>query len=67
MSEVISLIGLVGGLALLIVLTLRGWNLFISAPLCALIVAFSSNIPVFTGDINFVQNYMARMYDSVLS
>lgn len=59
MSEVISLIGLVGGLALLIVLTLRGWNLFISAPLCALIVAFSSNIPVFTGDINFVQNYMA--------
>ena len=36
----LSMIGLVGGLVLLIVLTLRGMNLFISAPLCAVIVAF---------------------------
>ncbi|MEX1198617.1 MAG: GntP family permease [Pseudohongiellaceae bacterium] len=58
MSDIVSLLGLVGGLALLIVLTLRGWNLFISAPLCALLVALTSGIPVFLGDTNFVQNYM---------
>lgn len=54
----LSMVGLVGGLVLLILLTLRGWNLFISAPLCALLVALSSNVPVFTGEINFVENYM---------
>ena len=59
MSDVVSLVGLTGGLALLIILTLRGWNLFISAPLCALIVALSSGIPVFLGEVNFVQNYMS--------
>ncbi|WP_194757415.1 GntP family permease [Aliidiomarina indica] len=55
----LSMIGLVGGLVLLIVLTLRGWNLFISAPVCALIVALCSGIPVFLGDVNFVENYMS--------
>lgn len=59
MSDVVSLVGLTGGLALLIILTLRGWNLFISAPLCALIVALTSGIPVFLGEVNFVQNYMS--------
>lgn len=54
----LSMIGLVGGLVLLILLTLRGWNLFISAPICALIVALCSGIPVFLGDVNFVENYM---------
>lgn len=54
----ISMIGLIGGLVLLIVLTLRGMNLFISAPLCALVVGLSSGIPLFTGDLNFVQTYM---------
>lgn len=54
----ISMIGLVGGLLLLIVLTLRGMNLFISAPLCALIVGVSSGIPLFTGELNFVETYM---------
>ncbi|RUO36992.1 citrate transporter [Aliidiomarina shirensis] len=54
----LSMIGLVGGLILLILLTLRGWNLFISAPVCALIVALCSGIPVFLGDVNFVENYM---------
>lgn len=54
----LSMIGLVGGLILLILLTLRGWNLFISAPICALIVALCSGIPVFLGDVNFVENYM---------
>jgi H+/gluconate symporter-like permease len=54
----LSLIGLVGGLLLLIVLTIRGMNLFIAAPLCALIVALTSGIPVFIGEINFVNAYM---------
>lgn len=59
MSDVVSLVGLVGGLALLILLTLRGWNLFISAPICALIVALTSGIPIFLAEQNFVQSYMA--------
>jgi H+/gluconate symporter-like permease len=59
MSDAVSLIGLVGGLALLILLTLRGWNLFISAPICALIVALTSGIPVFMAEQNFVQSYMS--------
>ncbi len=54
----LSMLGLVGGLALLIILTLRGWNLFISAPLCALFVAITAQVPVFIGDINFVDSYM---------
>ncbi|MBC3764653.1 GntP family permease [Neptunicella marina] len=55
----LSLLGLVGGLILLIWLTIRGMNLFIAAPFCALIVALSSNMPVFIGDTNFVATYMA--------
>ncbi|RUO63367.1 H+/gluconate symporter [Pseudidiomarina planktonica] len=54
----LSMIGLIGGLVLLIILTLRGMNLFISAPLCALLVALSSQVPIFQGDINFVNAYM---------
>src|SRR5690554_3926646 len=54
----LSMIGLIGGLALLIILTLRGMNLFISAPLCALVVALTSHVPLFVGDTNFVADYM---------
>ena len=54
----LSMLGLVGGLVLLIILTLRGWNLFISAPLCALLVAVTANVPIFVGDINYVESYM---------
>ncbi len=42
----LSLIGLVGALALLIVLTIRGMNLFVATPLCALIVALTSGLPL---------------------
>ena len=42
----LSMIGLVGGLALLIVLTIRGVNILIAAPLCALLVALTSGIPM---------------------
>jgi H+/gluconate symporter-like permease len=54
----LSMIGLIGGLVLLIVLTLRGMNLFISAPLCAVVVALSSGVPLFQGEVNFVSAYM---------
>ncbi|MEG3767470.1 GntP family permease [Alteromonas sp. 14N.309.X.WAT.G.H12] len=55
----ISMFGLTGGLALLIILTIRGMNLFIAAPLCALIVAVSSNIPLISGEESFVTLYMS--------
>ncbi|MGY6517761.1 MAG: GntP family permease [Lysobacteraceae bacterium] len=42
----LSLIGLLGALLLLIVLTIRGMNLFIATPLCALIVALTSGLPL---------------------
>jgi H+/gluconate symporter-like permease len=54
----LSMIGLIGGLTLLIVLTLRGMNLFISAPLCAVLVALCSNVALFQGEVNFVSAYM---------
>lgn len=54
----LSMIGLIGGLVLLIVLTLRGMNLFISAPLCAVVVALTSGVPLFQGEVNFVSTYM---------
>jgi len=42
----LSLIGLLVGLALLIVLAMRGVNLFIATPLCAAVVALSSGLPL---------------------
>lgn len=56
----LGLIGLIGGLLLLTLLALRGWNLFIAAPLCALIVCLSGGISIFPGDAEhaFVTTYM---------
>ncbi len=54
----LSILGLVGGLFLLIYLTIRGMNLFIAAPLCALIVALANGLPIFLGEVNFVAAYM---------
>ena len=54
----LSMTGLIAGLLLLVVLTIRGMNLFIAAPLCALLVALTNGIPVFTGEANFVGLYM---------
>jgi H+/gluconate symporter-like permease len=42
----LSLVGLVAGLTLLIVLTMRGMNLFIATPLCALLVALCGSLPL---------------------
>lgn len=56
----LSSVGLILALIALIVLTLRGVNLFISAPLCALAVAFSSDIALFPNaeEVDFVSGYM---------
>jgi H+/gluconate symporter-like permease len=52
--------GLLAGLLLLIVLTMRGFNLFILAPLCALLVAITNGIPFWqtTGGTDFIHGYM---------
>ncbi|MDQ0247784.1 H+/gluconate symporter-like permease [Bacillus fengqiuensis] len=59
----ISMIGLIGGLVLLTVLTMRGMNLLIVAPLSALFVAVLNGLPLFPqlaaeGEANFLTNYM---------
>ena len=59
----LSMIGLIGGLILLIVLTMKGMNLLVVAPLCALFMAVLSGIPLFPqlvgeGEVNLVGNYM---------
>ena len=57
----LSFFGLIGALLLLIGLTLRGMNLFISAPLCAILVAVTNQIPVFPQleqSISFLTGYM---------
>lgn len=59
----IGMIGLFGGLALLIYLTMRGMNLLIAAPITALLVALFNGLPVFPqlapeGAANFLTNYM---------
>ncbi|MDQ0337917.1 H+/gluconate symporter-like permease [Caldalkalibacillus uzonensis] len=59
----LSMIGLIGGLALLILLTMRGMNLLIAAPLCALFLAVFSGIPLFPqlaeeGEASLVGSYM---------
>ena len=57
-----SLIGVLLGLGLLIWLTLRNWNLLLAAPLCALVVALTSQLPLFPqladGNANWLGSYM---------
>ncbi|WP_347552093.1 GntP family permease [Pseudalkalibacillus hwajinpoensis] len=59
----LSMIGLIGGLFLLIYLTMKGMNLLVAGPLCAVVVAVLSGLPLFPqlvseGAPNFVGNYM---------
>lgn len=56
----LGLFGLLLGLLLLIVLTMRGFNLFITAPLCALLVAATNGIPFWhvADKVDFVHGYM---------
>lgn len=68
----LSMIGLIGGLALLIYLTMKGMNLLVAGPLCALFVAVLSGLPLFPqlaadGEANFVGNYMTGFSSFVTS
>ena len=59
----LAMLGLLGALALLIVLTLRGMNLFVATPLCALLVALTSGVALVEplaaqGQPNLVGAYM---------
>lgn len=68
----LSMIGLVGGLALLIYLTMRGMNLLVVGPLSAIFVAVLSGMPLFPqlageGEANLVGNYMAGFSGFVTS
>lgn len=60
----LSLIGLLAGLGLLILLTMRGMSLFVATPLCGLLVALSSGLPLLPpladeAGTDLVSRYMA--------
>jgi len=66
----LSLIGLLAALALLILLTVRGMNLFIATPLCALLIALSSGIALLPalaadGHTNLLDAYMGGFSDFI--
>ncbi len=68
----LSMIGLIGGLLLLIYLTMKGMNLLVAGPLCAIVVAVLSGLPLFPqlvkeGAPNFVGNYMGGFSGFVAS
>lgn len=59
----LSLFGLLAALALLVTLTVRGMNLFVATPLCALVVALTSGIALLpplasAGQDNLIGAYM---------
>ena len=71
-SIVLSMIGLIGGLALLITLTLKGVNILIGGPVAALFVAVMSGLPLFPqlvaeGAPNFVTSYMTGFTSFILA
>ncbi len=71
-SIILSMIGLLGGLALLIFLTMRGINILIAGPISALFVALMSGMPLFPqlvaeGEANFVTNYMTGFTGFILA
>lgn len=47
--ETLSVIGVIGSLALLMFLAMRGYSILILAPFCAIIVALTSGIPIMEG------------------
>ncbi|MCK9504488.1 MAG: GntP family permease [Porticoccaceae bacterium] len=60
----LSLIGLLGGLALLIFFAIRGMHLLIAAPLAALVIALTGDLPLFDqlaneGQASYVGSFMA--------
>lgn len=72
MENIFSMIGLLGGLFLLIFLTLKGVNIIIVGPISALFVAVLSGMPLFPqlaaeGAPNFVTNYMTGFTGFIMS
>lgn len=72
MPAPIEALGLIASLLLLIVLVMRGMNLLIAAPMCALLLAVISGLPLFPqlveeGEANFVGTYMDGFADFVSS
>lgn len=70
--EVLSMIGLIGGLALLIILTMKGVNILIAGPISALLVAITSGMPLFPqlaaeGEANYVTSYMTGFTGFIMS
>lgn len=68
----LGFIGLFGGLALLIYLTMKGMNLLIAAPLTALFVGLLNGLPLFPqlvekGADNFLTNYMGGFTSFIAS
>ena len=68
----LSLFGLITALVLLMLLTIRGMNLFVATPLCALLVALTSDIallpPLATeGQANVVTAYMGGFTSFIAS
>ncbi|WP_227394726.1 GntP family permease [Jeotgalibacillus aurantiacus] len=68
----LSMIGLIAGLGLLIYFTMKGMNLLVAAPLCALFVALMSGLPLFPqlveeGGVNFLTSYMGGFTSFIMS
>ncbi|WP_186321403.1 GntP family permease [Bacillus sp. FJAT-22090] len=68
----LSMIGLIGGLALLIILTMKGVNILMAGPISALVVALTSGMPLFSqlaeeGEANFVTSYMTGFTGFIMS
>ena len=68
----IGFLGLLASLILLVVLTIRGMNLLIAAPLSALVLAVVSGLPLFpqlveSDEDSFVSTYMAGFSGFVAS
>lgn len=66
------MVGLIGGLALLIVLTMKGVNILMAGPISALVVALTSGMPLFSqlaaeGEANFVTSYMTGFTGFIMS
>lgn len=57
----ISMLGLIAALVLLVILTIRGMNLMIAAPFCAILVALTGEIPLVpevSDKISLITSYM---------
>ncbi|WP_309295977.1 GntP family permease [Sporosarcina sp. NCCP-2222] len=68
----LGMVGLVGGLALLIFLTMKGMNILIAGPISALFVALTSGMSLFPqlageGEANFVTSYMSGFTSFIMS